>query len=78
MVLEAAGLWFYLTTYPEKNKHKDKYFVKEISSKYEERQQKCSVTQERIINKKNNSRSNHIKEDYDNGQIGDTGRNQKE
>ena len=30
------------------------------------------------MDKKNHSRSDHVKEDYDYGQIGNTGENQKE
>ena len=34
MVSEAARLHFYFMTYSEKDKHKDRYFVKKGSSKY--------------------------------------------
>ena len=44
MVLEVVGPWFHFTTYSREDKYKDRYFVKERSSKYEERQQGHLVT----------------------------------
>jgi len=36
------------------------------------------VTQGRVMDKENHSKSNHVEEDYDNGQIENTRENQKE
>ena len=65
-------------TYSKEDKHKSRYFVKERSSKYKGEQQGCSVTQGRTMDKENNSRSNHVEEDYNNRQIGDTEGDQEE
>ena len=64
--------------YSRENEYKGRYFVKERSSKYKERQQGCLATQGRTMNKENNSRSNYVKKNYNNGQIGNTRENQKE
>ena len=65
-------------TYPGKNKHKGRYFVKKRLSKYKRRQQGCLIIQREIMDKENHSRSNHVEKDYDNRQVGNTRGNQKE
>jgi len=47
-------------TYPRKNKYKSRHFVKKEPSKYKRRQQKCLITQRRIMDKKNDSRNNDV------------------
>ena len=47
--------------YTQKNKHQDGYSIKKGSNRYIERQQGCSDAQERIVDKKNNSRNNNVK-----------------
>jgi len=46
--------------YPREDEYESRHFVKEGPSKYKRRQQGCSITQRRTVNKENNSRSNNV------------------
>ena len=55
-------------TYSGKDKYKGGHFVKKRSSGYKKRQQGCSITQRRIIDKKNYSKSNDVEKKQDDRQ----------
>ena len=66
MVFEAARLQLHSMAYSREDEYKGRHLIKKRSSKHKEGQQRCSITQGRIMVKKNNSRSNHVEENNNN------------
>ena len=69
IVFEITGLWFHFATYSRKDKYQGGYTIKEGLSQYQGRQQRCSDTKKRTMNEKDDSRSNHTKENNKDGRL---------
>ena len=66
IVPKITELQFHFIAHTWKDKYKGGYSIKKRPGKYKRRQQGCSYTQERIVDKKNNSRGNNAKKKQDN------------
>jgi len=64
--------------YPREDEYESRHFVKEGPSKYKRRQQGCSITQRKTVNKENNSRSNNVEKNNYSRRLGNNEINQKE